>query len=66
MGRAVVVHETGAPEVLRLEEHDPGEPGVGQVRVRIAARFALAEAAEAHRGLEGRRTTGKVLLIPTR
>src|SRR4029450_6391355 len=37
MGRAVVVHETGGPEVLRLEEHDPGEPGPGQVRVRVAA-----------------------------
>jgi NADPH2:quinone reductase len=24
----------------------------------------LAEAAEAHRALEGRRTTGKVLLVP--
>src|SRR5262249_58735032 len=37
MGRAVMVHETGGPEVLRLEEHDPGEPGAGQVRVRVAA-----------------------------
>lgn len=32
--------------------------------VRIGARFALAEAADAHRALEGRRTTGKVLVIP--
>src|SRR5262247_1640426 len=37
MGRAIVVHETGGPEVLRLEEHDPGEPGAGQVRVHVAA-----------------------------
>jgi NADPH2:quinone reductase len=37
MGRAIMVHETGGPEVLRLEEHDPGEPGPGQVRVRVAA-----------------------------
>jgi len=37
MGRAIVVHETGGPEVLRLEEHDPGELGAGQVRVRVAA-----------------------------
>jgi len=28
------------------------------------AEFPLAEAAEAHRALEGRLTTGKVLLIP--
>src|SRR5262249_17358034 len=37
MGHAVVVHETGGPEVLRVEAHDPGEPDAGQVRVRIAA-----------------------------
>ena len=36
----------------------------GVLAVRIGARFPLAEAAEAHRALEGRRTTGKVLLIP--
>lgn len=37
MARAIVVHETGGPEVLRLEGHDPGAPGAGDVRVRIAA-----------------------------
>lgn len=36
----------------------------GRLRVRIGARFALADAAEAHRALEGRATTGKVLLVP--
>jgi len=35
-----------------------------KLRVRIAAELPLAQAAEAHRLLEGRRTTGKVLLIP--
>jgi NADPH2:quinone reductase len=34
----------------------------GELDVRIGAEFPLAEAAEAHRALEGRRTTGKVLL----
>ena len=34
------------------------------LRVRIGREFPLAEAAQAHRELEGRRTTGKVLLIP--
>ena len=33
-------------------------------KLRIGATFPLAEAAQAHRDLEGRRTTGKVLLIP--
>jgi NADPH2:quinone reductase len=36
----------------------------GSLRVRIGARFPLAEAAAAHRALEGRATTGKVLLVP--
>jgi NADPH:quinone reductase len=36
----------------------------GQLKLRIEKTFPLAEAAEAHRQLEGRRTTGKVLLIP--
>ena len=34
----------------------------GEVNVRIGHRYRLEEAAEAHRALEGRRTTGKVLL----
>ena len=36
----------------------------GKLELRIGAEFALADAAEAHRQLEGRKTTGKVLLIP--
>jgi NADPH:quinone reductase len=36
--------------------------GAGELRVRVGAEFPLAQAAEAHRALEGRRTTGKVLL----
>jgi len=36
----------------------------GQLNVRIGARFPLADAAEAQRALEGRKTTGKVILVP--
>jgi NADPH:quinone reductase len=36
----------------------------GELRVRVGARFPLAEAAAAHAALESRSTTGKVLLIP--
>ncbi|WP_129338755.1 quinone oxidoreductase family protein [Cellulomonas endophytica] len=36
----------------------------GRLDVRIGATFPLAEAADAHRALEGRATTGKVLLLP--
>lgn len=38
--------------------------GSGKVDVRIGARFPLAEAADAHRALEGRKTTGSTVLIP--
>lgn len=38
--------------------------GSGAIPVRIGARFALADAAEAHRALESRATTGSTLLIP--
>lgn len=36
----------------------------GDLEVRIDARYALEDAADAHRALESRRTTGKVLIIP--
>jgi NADPH2:quinone reductase len=49
--------EARAGEVLR-------DTATGLLRVRIDRTFPLAEAAEAHRALEGRHTTGKVLLLP--
>ena len=36
----------------------------GELKIRIGATYPLAQAAEAHRALSGRATTGKVLLIP--
>jgi NADPH2:quinone reductase len=36
----------------------------GALRVRVDRRFPLAEAAEAHRALESRKTTGSVVLVP--
>jgi NADPH:quinone reductase len=36
----------------------------GQVVPRIGARYPLADAAKAHRDIESRRTTGKLLLLP--
>jgi NADPH2:quinone reductase len=36
----------------------------GKLRVRIGARYPLAEARRAHEDLEARRTTGKLLLVP--
>jgi NADPH:quinone reductase len=36
----------------------------GKLKLRMDTEFALKDAAEAHRALEGRKTTGKILLIP--
>jgi NADPH2:quinone reductase len=36
----------------------------GVVKAVIGQRFALADAVEAHRALEARRTTGSTVLIP--
>ena len=36
----------------------------GELKLRIVHTFPLSDASEAHRSLEGRKTTGKVLLIP--
>jgi NADPH2:quinone reductase len=38
--------------------------GDGELNVRIDTTFPLADAAAAHRYIEGRKTRGKVLLIP--
>ena len=36
----------------------------GELNLRIGAEFSLEDAPEAHRQLENRSTTGKLLLIP--
>jgi NADPH2:quinone reductase len=36
----------------------------GELKVRIDKTFSLADAADAHRYLEGRQSKGKILLIP--
>lgn len=36
----------------------------GELKIQIHHRYPLAEAQQAHRDLEGRKTTGKLLLIP--
>ena len=41
-----------------------GAVAAGKLSVRIGARFPLARAADAHRALESRATTGKLLLVP--
>ena len=37
---------------------------LGTLKLRLEHTYPLAEAAQAHRDLEARRTTGKILLVP--
>ncbi len=37
MTKAIRIHETGGPEVLRWEDIEVGAPGPGQVRVKHSA-----------------------------
>ena len=36
----------------------------GELRIAIGGRYGLDQAADAHRDLEARRTTGKLLIVP--
>jgi NADPH:quinone reductase-like Zn-dependent oxidoreductase len=37
MARVVRFHQTGGPEVLKIEEVEVGEPGPQEIRVRVEA-----------------------------
>jgi len=84
--RAIRMHATGGPEVLKgslyvtrptlvtytarrddllaaaAELFD--DVASGAVRVIINHRYPLAEAADAHRALQARETTGSIILVP--
>jgi len=63
--RPTLGHYTATPAELRTRSGDLfAWIASGALAVRIGATFALADAAGAQRALEGRGTTGKVLLLP--
>lgn len=63
--RPTTRHYIGTPETLRAAMAVVfAALAEGKIRVSIDQRFPLADAAEAHRALEGRQTTGMSLLIP--
>ena len=63
--RPTLLHYSGNREELLQRCNDLfGWIESGKLKLRIDKTFPLSEAAEAHRQLEGRKTTGKVLLIP--
>lgn len=63
--RPSIVHYVRTPEERRWRSSELFDAVLsGQLNVRIGARYALGDAAQAHEDLEGRKTTGKVLLVP--
>jgi NADPH:quinone reductase len=63
--RPTLTHYTATPAELRARADDLFSwIAAGELKVRIGATYPLSAAAEAHRALEGRATTGKVLLLP--
>jgi NADPH2:quinone reductase len=63
--RPSLVHHTATrAELLQRSGDVLGWVKAGKLKLRIDLTLPLAQAADAHRQLEGRQTTGKVLLIP--
>jgi NADPH2:quinone reductase len=63
--RPTLAHYVATPAELRARAADLfAWIADGSLRVRIGATWPLAETAAAHRALESRATTGKVLLLP--
>ena len=60
----VVTYIATRTELVARAEEVLGWVRDGRLRLRIGGEFPLAQAADAHRELEARRTTGKLLLIP--
>jgi NADPH2:quinone reductase len=63
--RPTLFAHAGDPAALRAMAGDLlGKMEAGAVRVRIDQRFPLDAAADAHRALEARQTTGSTVLVP--
>lgn len=63
--RPTLGHYIASREELQWRAGDVfGWAASGELRVRIDSEYPLAEAAEAHRRLQGRGAAGKILLIP--
>jgi len=63
--RPTLVHYTATREELERRANEVlGWIAAGELKLRIHKSYPLIEAPQAHRDLEGRRTTGKLLLVP--
>ena len=69
-GSLILTRPTLVDYIATLEELDASACAVfsaiqsGALHPRIGQRFALKDAADAHRALEGRQTIGATVLIP--
>jgi len=61
---SLVHHTVTREELLWRTQEVLGWITDGRLTIRIGARYPLGEARRAHEDLEGRRTTGKLLLLP--
>ena len=63
--RPTLGHYAASREELELRSREVFEQiTAGKLKLRIGHVYKLSDAAQAHRDLEGRKTTGKLLLIP--
>ena len=63
--RPSLIHYTSARVELEWRANDVFNMiGAGKLKLRIEHTYKLEQAQQAHRDLEGRKTTGKLLLIP--
>ena len=61
---AMVHYATPRPHMLAMADELFGHVLAGRISGEPKQQFALAEAADAHRALESRRTTGATVLVP--
>ena len=63
--RPTLAHYTAKRDELLSRARDVFDwVAAGRLNVRIGGRYALSDARQAHEDLQGRRTTGKLLLVP--
>jgi NADPH2:quinone reductase len=63
--RPTLLHHIASREDLEQRSGDVlGAIATGELKLRIEHVYPLKNAEQAHRDLEGRKTTGKLLLIP--
>ncbi|HKT51659.1 MAG TPA: quinone oxidoreductase [Candidatus Angelobacter sp.] len=63
--RPTLMNYTSTREELELRAGDVLQwIAAGKLKLRIAHKYKLTDAAQAHRDLEGRKTTGKIILLP--